>query len=71
MQVLKFMNSHSDWEELLTGALATQKEYAEKALKYPFSDYLFSKRKNVTLTPTDYLKSISIDNVLKLMNWED
>lgn len=55
----------------MPSALATQKEYAEKALKYPFSGYLFSKRKNVTLTPIDYLKSISIDNVLKLMNWED
>lgn len=55
----------------MPGALATQKEYAEKALKYPFSGYLFSKRKNVTLTPTDYLKSISIDTVLRLMNWED
>lgn len=55
----------------MPGALATQKEYAEKALKYPFSGYLFSKRKNVTLTPTDYLKSISVDTVLRLMNWED
>ena len=55
----------------MPGALVTQKEYAEKALKYPFSGYLFSKRKNVTLTPTDYLKSISIDTVLRLMNWED